>query len=392
MLSFGQRLKMLRREADLSQSDLAEALGASVQSVSKWECDSNMPDISMLLPLSSVLGVTTDCLLGAGTNEKEDTVRLEEEIEEIYASPSSDSNHGNCYYRTFKAIEMFLKKYPLSYDYKLKCADYIYIYLLGKSRDQYEIPDYEFEELWNKGFKMVTAVKNQDKDPTRFGIACLQMIYYYCLKGEYDKAETVAGELPVSIAPKINALWTIADQKRDFERAEKLATFAAISHYNDCCWYMWSRARRISIFGQVRKEEAIEAWHDALITTREYDRLFGKDWPYGDTEGLFEVENHPKIIESNIYFGLIGDLLAIGRISEALDLVEELTEVGISLHQELKEKLKSGKIDEKTYAENLSMIKDFPLHSYNSVIQDDDNILTREKRFKECRSKLNALE
>ena len=70
MLSFGQRLKMLRCEANLSQSELADAIGASVQSVSRWECDSNMPDISLLLPLSVVLGVTTDCLLGAGTNEK----------------------------------------------------------------------------------------------------------------------------------------------------------------------------------------------------------------------------------------------------------------------------------------------------------------------------------
>ena len=77
MTSFGQRLKMLRREADLSQAELAEALGVSVHSVSKWECDSNMPDVSLLLPLSTVLCVTTDCLLGAGMNEKDDLKNLE---------------------------------------------------------------------------------------------------------------------------------------------------------------------------------------------------------------------------------------------------------------------------------------------------------------------------
>jgi|GEM_PF-2120140 len=76
MLSFGQRLKLLRSEAGISQSDLAEALGTSAQSVSKWERDLYLPDVSMLLPLSVVLGVTTDCLLGAGTNEKEDKEEL----------------------------------------------------------------------------------------------------------------------------------------------------------------------------------------------------------------------------------------------------------------------------------------------------------------------------
>ena len=70
MLSFGQRLKMLRNEADISQYDLAESLGVSAQSVSKWECDAYFPDVSMLLPLATLLGVTTDCLLGAGTIEK----------------------------------------------------------------------------------------------------------------------------------------------------------------------------------------------------------------------------------------------------------------------------------------------------------------------------------
>ena len=80
MLSFGQRLKLLRNEADISQSDLADALGVSAQSVSKWECDAYCPDLSLLLPISGVLGVTTDCLLGAGMSEKDDRETLIKEV------------------------------------------------------------------------------------------------------------------------------------------------------------------------------------------------------------------------------------------------------------------------------------------------------------------------
>ena len=87
-----------------------------------------------------------------------------------------------------------------------------------------------------------------------------------------------------------------------------------------------------------------------------------------------------------------GTFLALGRIEDALNSVEELTELGIELHAEIKEKLNSGEIGEKTYSEVLASIKEFPLHCYNSVISDDDNILTREERYNACKARLDALE
>ena len=64
MTSFGKRLKTLRRACDMTQENLAEAIGVSIQSISKWEGDYNMPDVSMIVPLAKILNVTTDCLLG----------------------------------------------------------------------------------------------------------------------------------------------------------------------------------------------------------------------------------------------------------------------------------------------------------------------------------------
>ena len=46
MTSFGKRLKTLRRACDMTQENLAEAIGVSIQSISKWEGDYNMPDVS----------------------------------------------------------------------------------------------------------------------------------------------------------------------------------------------------------------------------------------------------------------------------------------------------------------------------------------------------------
>ena len=77
MNSFGQRLKALRREVGVSQSFVADHIGVSTQSVSNWECDNTMPDISQIVPLAALLSVSTDYLLGVGTNEYADKEELE---------------------------------------------------------------------------------------------------------------------------------------------------------------------------------------------------------------------------------------------------------------------------------------------------------------------------
>lgn len=59
----GQRIVRLRTQAGLSQDALAEQLGVSRQSVSKWETDGSVPDLDRLVKLSKVFGVTLDELV-----------------------------------------------------------------------------------------------------------------------------------------------------------------------------------------------------------------------------------------------------------------------------------------------------------------------------------------
>ena len=53
----------LRKKAGWSQEDLAEKLGVSRQSVSKWEGAQSVPDMDKVLRLSRIFGVSTDYLL-----------------------------------------------------------------------------------------------------------------------------------------------------------------------------------------------------------------------------------------------------------------------------------------------------------------------------------------
>ena len=62
-MDLGTNLKQLRKERNLTQEDLAECLGVSPQTVSKWENNFSMPDISCLPVLADYFGITVDALL-----------------------------------------------------------------------------------------------------------------------------------------------------------------------------------------------------------------------------------------------------------------------------------------------------------------------------------------
>ena len=74
----------LRKKEGLSQEALAEKLGVSRQSVSKWETGEATPEVSKLLSLSKLFGVTTDYLLNDEMEEENVSETAKNEM------PSSD--------------------------------------------------------------------------------------------------------------------------------------------------------------------------------------------------------------------------------------------------------------------------------------------------------------
>lgn len=82
-MKLGEKIIISRKKQGLSQVDLADALGVSRQSISKWETDEAKPEISKLPTLAKVLNVSVDWLLS-----KEDMVDNKEDI-------SSENNSLN---------------------------------------------------------------------------------------------------------------------------------------------------------------------------------------------------------------------------------------------------------------------------------------------------------
>lgn len=73
------KIIQLRKKAGWSQEELAEQLGVSRQSVSKWEGAQSIPDLNKLLAMSQLFGVTMDYLV-KDELEAEEPVFLEETV------------------------------------------------------------------------------------------------------------------------------------------------------------------------------------------------------------------------------------------------------------------------------------------------------------------------
>ena len=83
MNKIGQYIKKLRKEKGLTQTQLADKLNISFQSVSKWEVGETLPDTNILLPLCNELGTTVDTLLSGGViiNKNRKLIKVESIVE-----------------------------------------------------------------------------------------------------------------------------------------------------------------------------------------------------------------------------------------------------------------------------------------------------------------------
>ena len=68
-MELGKQIYELRKKANLSQEQLAEQVGVSRQTISKWELGETAPDIKQAQILSQIFNVSLDELTGNDTKE-----------------------------------------------------------------------------------------------------------------------------------------------------------------------------------------------------------------------------------------------------------------------------------------------------------------------------------
>ena len=105
-LTMGQTIKKLRKERNLTQEELAEQLNVTSQAVSKWENETGLPDISQIVPIASVFGVSTDVLFAFGTNDDEQAAKI---VEKAYSLNENPAKPAKC---VWDELQNGLSKYP----------------------------------------------------------------------------------------------------------------------------------------------------------------------------------------------------------------------------------------------------------------------------------------
>ena len=88
-MDFGENLKRLRKEKQLSQESLAEKLNISRQAVSKWESNNSYPDMNNLIQLKNIFNVSLDDLIIIDKKGSEEALEKDHSNNEVTSRCSS---------------------------------------------------------------------------------------------------------------------------------------------------------------------------------------------------------------------------------------------------------------------------------------------------------------
>jgi len=90
LVKTGAFLKELRKEKNITQEELAEQMGVSRRTVSRWETGSNMPDMDVLIDISDFYEIDLREILDGERKDKQ----MDKEMKETVLKVSEYENEG----------------------------------------------------------------------------------------------------------------------------------------------------------------------------------------------------------------------------------------------------------------------------------------------------------
>ena len=94
-LKINEQIATLRKQKDITQDELAQALGVTNQSVSKWESGACCPDIQLLPEIATYFGISVDELLGYKPSESFGDIYLK--IKKLFEDSPQDEAFSIAY-------------------------------------------------------------------------------------------------------------------------------------------------------------------------------------------------------------------------------------------------------------------------------------------------------
>ena len=182
----GSIIRELRKNKDLTQEELAEAINVTPQAISKWENNIGLPDISQIIPLATFFGVSTDIILGVAENKRN------EEINEILKA-CSERKFKKDDINSWLLIQDALRKYPSNLDLLQESIEYG-IALSYKGNYCYNI-DYA-KRIYKETIRQAELIIKYSSNVTNILRAHMIMVMLHSSFGDAEKAVKHASEFP----------------------------------------------------------------------------------------------------------------------------------------------------------------------------------------------------
>ena len=270
-MNIGLNIRILRKNADLSQEMLAERLGVTFQAVSRWERNESYPDITLLPAIANFFGVTVDFLLGTeGEREEEEVKNIVEQCQEC------DVHYKGEEMRCI--IEDGLKKYPGNFTLM---SWFVYAFHRVNPNKAIEVGHYVLDNCTDN------VIRNWVNG---------SIIYAYKHNGQVDKAVELAKQLPNYYYSSQDVLRACLEGKELLEHVQHMMIVLAYEF-----WYSIRQIRdnytseeQIELF---RKSNAI---YDTIYETDDMPiKLARKMWNY---QGMAEISLTNKDVENGLLY------------------------------------------------------------------------------------------
>jgi transcriptional regulator with XRE-family HTH domain len=186
-MDIGKNIYALRKQHNITQEQLANAVGVSTPAVSKWETGVSMPDITLLAPIARKLNTTIDNLLSF----KEDLSRTEiqniiDELKELARKEGFRQaiTKGNYY----------LRQYPNVDALKLEVA-MLPSMMAHTSEDELLQDEEKFQKIMDESTLLLEELTHSKDDMTRMSSVFL-LASRYMSQRRLLEAEALLNKIP----------------------------------------------------------------------------------------------------------------------------------------------------------------------------------------------------
>lgn len=373
MLNFGQKIKKLRTNAGLSQAMIAEHIGVSVQSISNWECNNTMPDISQIVPLASILCVSTDYLLGVGFDEKADHETLIRNVNTVWAIYSVNTKENNADLLVANLYKEYLRKYPTDYEVKYKCALALYDYLLvGKVRGKFHIEADTYESIYTQCKSMLSSICNNTLVIELQINANQLMIGLMLLDDNFDEALHFVEMLPETCGIKNAAHSKVLYAQKAIDKANQVKL---IANKEKCLDYLRALYES-AISGMYEKDKSISVLEHAESVSKAAVSLYLD----ATTLSVNSYEKMPYCYLITAYTMMCKMHLLNSDYDAAYTALDKAVKTACEMFAWVKGKTKDKEVlaDYKFFAERTPHWA----FSFSGLYSSEDNDFTKSERYK----------